>query len=298
MDFNQLKNFTVIAELGSITKAAATLSVAQPALSRQIKKLEEELGIPLFYRHGHGVSLTDEGQVFLEQSSRLITDFHSLKRNAASWGSQVTGTVSIGMPPTVARVIGSDLVVSFKQKFPEASIELSEGLSGHIHEWLKTGRVDIALLFDTTATRSISTERLWSEELHLYYGPEYFDFGPEIQLKELVGTPIALPSYQHALRFLLEANTRQGDLALNDVTEINSLSVITEVLMKSPIVAILPPASVQKELASGHLVEARIIDPVMTRDLVLATSTQRPISATVRAAVAEVKSIVVKNHEV
>ena len=133
MDFNQLHNFTVIAELGSITKAAATLSVAQPALSRQIKKLEEELGISLFYRHGHGVSLTDEGRAFLEQATRLIADFHSLKRNAAGWSSQVKGSVSIGMPPTVARVIGADLVVLFKQKFPEASIELTEGLSGHIH---------------------------------------------------------------------------------------------------------------------------------------------------------------------
>lgn len=291
MEFNQLYNFSVVAELGSITKAAAVLSIAQPALSRQIKKLEEELNIPLFHRHGHGVSLTNEGQSFLDEAQRLITDFQALKKNAASWNVGVSGKVSIGVTPTIAKNFGGDLIMRFRERYPDASLELSEGLSGHILEWLKTGKIDVGLLYDTTATKNISSEPLWKEKLDLIYSPKHMSFGKTVQLAEIAHLPVGLPSHQHALRHLLEASVKKKEASMAYVTEVNSLSIMMDIVSRGAFVGILPSSSCKNEIEQGLFATAEFIDPAVERDIVLATATHKHITRATKAAIQEIKDI-------
>src|SRR5215213_3517554 len=105
MDFAQLKTLIHVAELGSLSKAADRLNIAQPALSRQIRLLERELGTYLFERHGRGMVLTEAGRQVLEHASRIMSELDALRSSVAQPGSSLRGIVTIGTTPTVAAIV-------------------------------------------------------------------------------------------------------------------------------------------------------------------------------------------------
>ena len=167
MDMKQLHYFKHVAELGSFSKAAAFLSVAQPALSRQIGKLETELNVILLYRTGRGVIATEAGGLLLERANALLEQFDKLQHEMRALDGVVSGSATLGVPPTVSQVIIRPLINHFRKLYPAVSLEVVEGFSGHIHEWLVDGRLDVAVLYDAPRTRHLTAEHLLVEELFL-----------------------------------------------------------------------------------------------------------------------------------
>src|SRR2546426_413675 len=148
MDLRQLGYFVHVAELGSFSKAASLLSIAQSALSTRARKLEVELKQPLLHRNGRGVTPTDAGKRLLQHARGILMQVDRTREELAEFRSTPSGHIVIGLPPTIARLLTVPVLKDFRGHFAEASIGIMEGLSASIVEWLTTGRIDIGLVYN------------------------------------------------------------------------------------------------------------------------------------------------------
>ena len=155
MDLKQLEYFVRVAEMGSFTRAAIALNVAQPALSRQIRLLEVELRQNLLKRNGRGASPTEAGQLLLEHGRGILHQVERAQEEMARARSGLSGKVALGLPPSVARVLTVPLTRAFRAKMPDAQLSISEGLTAAMQESLLNGRLDIALLYNPKATNGL-----------------------------------------------------------------------------------------------------------------------------------------------
>ena len=132
MELRQLRTFVHVAELGSFSAAAERLHIAQPALSRQIQILEQELGVNLFRRHGRGAVLTEQGQLFLPRATLVLRELERAREELRSDDTDLAGQVSFGMPPTVADVLSTPLIEHFSASHPQVKLRVASGYSGHV----------------------------------------------------------------------------------------------------------------------------------------------------------------------
>ena len=152
MDLRQLEYFVRVAELGSFTKASILLSVAQPALSKQVRRLEVELRQSLFNRNGRGIILTQEGALLLEHARGIIEQVERARYALSAIKESPVGKVVIATPPITGKALTAGLITTFRERFPKAALEIIEGKSRFIHEWLMMGRIDIGILYDPPAS--------------------------------------------------------------------------------------------------------------------------------------------------
>src|SRR5829696_5101685 len=167
MDLKQLEYFVRVAELGSFTRAAIALDVAQPALSRQVRLLEVELRQNLLTRNGRGASPTEAGQLLLQHGRGILHQVERAREELGRVRGALAGRVAVGLPPSVAKVLAVPLIRAFRQRMPDASVSISEGLSAGMHESLTNGRLDIALLYNTSPSPDLELTPLLEENLFL-----------------------------------------------------------------------------------------------------------------------------------
>src|SRR5687768_12157435 len=152
MDLKQLEYFVRVAELGSFTRAAIALDVAQPALSRQVRLLEVELRQNLLTRNGRGATPTEAGQLLLEHGRGILHQVQRAREELGRVRGALAGRVAVGLPPSVAKVMAVPLIREFRSRMPEATVSVSEGLSAAMQESLAKGRLDIAVLYNAAPT--------------------------------------------------------------------------------------------------------------------------------------------------
>lgn len=301
MEFRQLRYFARVAETGSVSKAAAALAVAQPAISRHISQLEEEFGTPLFYRNGRGVSLTEAGEVLLERTRSILDEIRRAEEDVRAVIGIASGAVTLGTPPTVGQVFVVPLITRLRQVHPNLSLEVAEAFSGYVNEWLANGALDVAVLYDAPRTRHLVTEELLTEELyHVSAGPgtvdpsRYADPAREPEptdLAALAHRPLVLPRRPHGLRLLIDRSAQDAQVELDILFELDSLSITKELVAAGVADTVLPFAAVHQDVIAGRMSARRVVNPSLTRTLVLATSSQRPLTVSTRAVVAELKSV-------
>jgi LysR family transcriptional regulator, nitrogen assimilation regulatory protein len=165
MDLKQLESFVRVAELGSFTRAAQVLGVAQPALSRQVRLLEVELRQALLHRNGRGAVPTEAGQVLLDHARGILHQVARAYEDLARARGALAGHVAIGLPPTLARALTVPLTRAFRLQVPHARLSVSEGLSSAMTDSLLNGRLDIAVLYNVTTSPGLAIEPLGQEEL-------------------------------------------------------------------------------------------------------------------------------------
>src|SRR5215467_9929010 len=146
MEVHQLRYFCAVAETGSFTRAAEREQVAQPSLSQQVIKLEEELGGRLFDRLGRAIRLTDLGQVFLPRARTILSAMRAAKQEVAEKRSGVAGPVSVGVIPTIAPYLLPAKLASFSRKYPLATITVVEDVTIRLLDRLRAGRLDLAIM--------------------------------------------------------------------------------------------------------------------------------------------------------
>ena len=155
MNLKQLEYFVHVAELGSFSKAALILNVAQPALSRQVRLLETDLHFTLLKRNGRGVVLTDVGQRLFDHSVGILQLVARVTEELEATRDEPSGRIVIGLPPSFGRLLTLPLVECFKKTLPKARLAIVEGLSTHLTEWIATGRVDLGLIYNPEANAAI-----------------------------------------------------------------------------------------------------------------------------------------------
>src|SRR5450432_63997 len=146
MEVHQLRYFCAVAETGNFTRAAEREQVAQPSLSQQIMKLEEELAVRLFDRLGRSVRLTDMGQMFLPRARAILNEMRTAKEEVAQRQSSVSGPVSVGVIPTIAPYFMPTRIASFSRKYPEAHMTVVEDVTVRLMDRLRGGLLDLTIM--------------------------------------------------------------------------------------------------------------------------------------------------------
>ncbi len=287
MDLKQLEYFVRVAELGSFTKAALALDVAQPALSRQVRLLEVELRQNLLIRNGRGATPTDAGKLLLEHGRGILHQVERAREELGRVRGALAGRVAIGLPPSLARVITVPLTRAFRAQLPEASLSISEGLSATMQEWLHTGRLDIAVLYNATPAPDIEITPLMEEELLLVQprppGLAEEPPPPPVPLAEVAALPLVIPSRPNALRMHVEAEMAAIGLRPTVALEIDGVSAILDLVADGAGAALLSRQAVISSIRPSAY-RMRPIEPRLRTRVSLATSSQRPATLTQRAA--------------
>jgi LysR family nitrogen assimilation transcriptional regulator len=285
MDIRQLKLFSAVAEFGSFSRAAVALSIGQPVLSRQIKALESELGVELLYRNGRGIVLTEAGKLLEDYSRGILEQVDRATTEIAALRSNPRGTIVIGMPPSVGVVLTAPLVQRFREKFPLIAMRVIEGFSGHVLEWLVNGRIDVAVLYNAPRMSHLLSEPLLEDELFLLGAmndPSKLPDGP-VEASQLAELPMILPSRPHGLRLVVDQILASAGITPRIDLEVEAMPSTLNLVEKGFGYTILSYSSVHHLVTAGRIRYWRIANPALSRELILATSSQRPTTVAIRA---------------
>lgn len=283
MDLVELENFRQIAELGSLSRVAAKLGVAQSTLTRQLKKLEETFGAQLFYRNGRGMALTPAGQKLLAGAREILTDVTRLKSEIAADSLKPQGRVVLGMPPSFCAAIGADLIEAFHSAYPDADLRIHELFSSTLVEWVTSARLDLAVLYEVRSQDNLHVSPLLQEDLFLIQATGRGDGEHSIALADLAPLPLILPSRSNGLRRVIQQAAMEAAVDLNVVSEIDSTTVIKQLVERGYGASILPYGAVWREVGDGRLSARLIAPPAIRALLVLTTPLFQPVSAAARA---------------
>jgi LysR family transcriptional regulator, nitrogen assimilation regulatory protein len=277
VNLRQLEYFVHVAELGSFSKAAVQLDVAQPALSRQVRALEAALREQLFLRDGRGVTLTDAGKRLLDHSVAILQLVSHAREDLGARRDEPVGRVTIGLPPSIARQLTLRLIDRFKKELPAAKLAIVEGLSSHVVEWITTGRVDVALVYNPEAHSGIEINPLLEEPLGLVshirkHGRRTV---APLQMKELSRFELIVPERVHTMRRLLETQAALAGIKLNIGWEVSSVPSIIDLVCAGYGHAVLTPGGVAASARSKELVIRKLVNPTPTSVLCLAIPAHR-----------------------
>ena len=265
MDLKQLRTFREVAEAGSLSRAADRLHLAQPALSRQIRLLEAEVGVPLFARHGRGMQLTEAGSALLERIDGPVRQLEGAVAEVRSLAGAVSGQVALGMMPTISSVLAGPLARRVARDHAGISLRIVEGYTGHLIEWVQRGVTDATLLYGPAPALHLRVTPLLIEEMVLV-GAKESGIGPQpVPFADLAGQRLVLPSRQHGLRRIVEAAAGRAGIALNVAFEADSFGVLKELVESGLGQAVLPRSAIRAEEAAGRLRVAPLVRPVPRR---------------------------------
>lgn len=295
MDLKQLDYFVHVAEVGSFTRAAALLSIAQPALSRQVRLLEIELRQTLLIRNGRGVSVTEAGKRLLAHGRGILQQVERARQDLEETRGAPVGRVAIAMPPSVGRTLAAPVVAEFQARFPRATLGIVEGLTTYILEWLAMGRVDIGLVYNPMPSPAIETFPLLEEQLYLI-GPaparhRRDRFGKPLPLAELGQCKLIIPSRPHAVRMFVETQMANAGLKMNVAWEIDSVPAILDLVQQGHGYAVLPLNAIRGDDLRRRFLPRPIVKPRLASVLALANSAQRPLTPLSRRVIDLVREI-------
>ena len=287
MDLKQLEYFVRVAELGSFTRAAQVLGVAQPALSRQVRLLEVELRQNLLVRNGRGATPTEAGQLLLEHGRGILHQVERAREELGRVRSGLAGRVALGLPPSVARVLTVPLTRAFRQRLPEAQLSISEGLSTAMQENLLNGRLDIAVLYNPSPMPGIEHQPLVEEELLLVQPrpPGLLEDPPPppIELQDVAALPLVIPSRPNAIRMHVEAEMAAQGCRPHIALEIDGVSAILDLVADGAGCAILSRNAVMRSINPSAYSVRAIGHPDLRILLATAVSSLRPSTLTQQA---------------
>ncbi len=298
MELSQLRTLIHVADLGSLSKAADRIGIAQPALSRQIRMLEEELSVRLFTRHGRGMVLTEKGREILEHATRVMAELEEIRATASDLDTPLRGRIALGFPPTVADILSVPLVTAFGRTHPQVELRLVGAYTGHLIDWLHRGEIDVAILYDPLSARSLRTEPLLLEKLFLI-GPtgSGLSGARSIPFGDLDGKRVLLPSTRHGLRTIVEQCAIEAGIRLQIAVEADSYATLKDLVRHGHGWTILPLSPIHEDIAAGRLLAAPLIDPAPVRQLVLSYPADRPVSRLTRFAGDKIAEIVADQVE-
>ncbi len=284
MEISQLRTLIHVAELGSLSRAADRLHIAQPALSRQIRLLEEELGVRLFARHGRGMVLTEQGEHVLQHALRVMVELEEI-RASVSDDAPLRGHVAIGMPPTVSDILAEPLVSAFREAHPEATLRIVSAYSGYLLDWMHRAEIDAAILYDPRSSRTLRIQPLLEEVMFLIGPPDSgLSLDVPVQFAVLGQLRLLLPSSGHGLRAIVDRCAAEQGMRLDIPVEADSYSTLKTLVRKGHGFTILPKAPIHGDIMQGHVRAAPLLDPAPVRRLVMAYPNDRPVTRLARFA--------------
>jgi len=219
MEIHQLRYFVAVAEEGSFSRAAAKVRVAQPSLSQQIRKLEAEVGQPLFDRLPRSVVLTEAGRCLIDYARQILNSIGDAQRCVDELKTDVSGKLAVGAIPTIAPYVLPELVVTFHEHYPEVTLEIVEDVTQGISRRVEAGELDVALASTCQQSPTLRRESLGKEPL-LALVPKGHSLAKQdlITLDDLKSQRFLLLHEMHCLsqqvNHLLESRRLRPEIAL------------------------------------------------------------------------------------
>ncbi|WTW98498.1 LysR substrate-binding domain-containing protein [Streptomycetaceae bacterium NBC_01309] len=272
MDIKQLRAVVTVAEAGSVTRAAELLHLVQPAVTRQIRTLEKELGVPLFERTGQGMRPTKAGTIMVDRARRALGELERARAEVQPPPGEVTGIVTVGLLESTSDLLAEPLVSAIGRDHPGVVLQLMTAYSGHLQQWLGDGDLDLTLLYNLDSTPLLNAtplvrERLWA------VAPPSAGLRAEVPVPfaEAATHPLVMPASGHALRGLIDAAAGRARTDLDVAVQTNSMRVQKQLVLAGHGWTILPGLGIAEDVARGTVSAAPLCEPEVWRSIVLAT---------------------------
>jgi DNA-binding transcriptional LysR family regulator len=268
MNLDRLRTFIRVAETGSLSAASDVLRIAQPALSRQVRLLEAEVGQTLFIRSRLGMQLTQAGEELLSRVSGLVRQLEQSFDDARTYAGRPGGKVRLGVVPTVAVVLAETFVRRVRDELPDVRLSLVEGHTGHILDWLHKREVDLGLFYGAGADLHVEVESVLNDEL-LLVGPRgHPAFASETTLARIAAWPLILPSPPHGLRLVVDRAFERAGFTADVVVEATGFITMLQ-MVAAGIGLTAQPHSVVARFADPARFSAAPFEPRLGREVVL-----------------------------
>jgi len=273
VEIRRLRYFVAVAELGSLGRAADVLRVAQPALTRQVRLLEQELGVTLFTRSRRGMHLTEDGRELLGDVSDPLRQLDAALHNIRSNNTGLSGQIAMGMTPTVTYFLAQKMLERMAEIAPNVVLRIVEGSGTQLSDGLLSGELDLGLLYEPLIDQRLVNRELLIEEM-VIVGAVGSGVVPEkaLTIEELTKLPLILPNPKNGLRSITERYAAKFGVHFQIRFVIDSFPVLKEMIRNGHGYSIMPLSSVIKEIEEGTLSYAPVLNP-SRRTLVLSKKT-------------------------
>ena len=292
MDLVQLKYFIRVAELRSFSKAADALHVAQPAITRQIRLLEEEFGVSLLHRHSRGSQPTEAGELLKTGAEAILRLSEQVRGEVISRALVPTGAVRIGFPPSVGNLLIGSTVSCYRDQYPNVVVSLIEGYNQILQEWLLCDRIDLAIMTQFEGHPMLDSRPLYDESLWLL-GPHEPDraWRSSFTVEDIATLPLIQTSHGNALRMLIEHAAAAHGFTLNIVIQAEALTVVKDLVRRGVGYHVSPYSAVMWVVDSGNFSGGPIQDLSISRFLVHRNDrpVTRAVSEMTKILIAELK---------
>jgi LysR family nitrogen assimilation transcriptional regulator len=294
MDLKQLRALLAIAETGSVTRAADMLHLVQPAITRQLKLLEEELGVSLFDRERQGMVLTPAGRRFHDSGRRALQELDSAKAAINPRTQGVAGSVVVGFFPSAAELLVTRLMTRVRQNYPQVQVRSYITYMPDLEQSLERGELDFALVYlDAESPTRFPREAVLEDSLYLVGPPDAaLDMDTPVTLANLAGVPIILPVHPNAIRKAVDRECTAAGLSLNTIAETNATAVQKALVISGEGLTILSGLVVAGDVQRGLLSASPLASPGLRRTLYLARSPQKAASAAASCVMQELRGLV------
>ncbi|MEO3780979.1 LysR family transcriptional regulator [Micromonospora sp. B11E3] len=288
MDLKQLTALVTVAEVGSVTRAAHVLHTVQPAVTRQIRMLEEEVGVALFERTRQGMVPTAAGLLLVERARRALHELERARAEIRPDPGGVSGIVSVGLLESAVDLLAQPLAATIAARYPGIQLRLLTGYSGHLRQWLDAGDVDMSLLYNLTDTPSLAVAPLLREHLWAVAPPDA-GLTPEspVPWETVLAHPLVLPVTGHGLRALIDQARSSVPTPPRIAVQANSMHLQKQLVLAGHGWTVLPAAGVAGDIAAAVLSGAPLTAPEVTRTVVLGMPRGGRTPAPVQAVAAE-----------
>lgn len=295
MNLRQLKYFVRIIELGNMTRAADSLHVAQPALSQQMALLESTLGVVLLVRGVKGVAPTAEGMLLYRHAQTILRQVDTTRSLLARSADQVTGTVSIGLASSTARMLSLPLMQTVKDTLPSVVLEIVDTPSADLTKLVQQGRIDFSLSPDQQSMQGLLCTPLVVEDLFLLTHANVVLPDRRLSIPDFYHLPLILPSLPNTLRARVDHAFLSSRLTCNLFAQASSSAILISAVRQAMAATILPYSAASADIVEGKI-SAHALDMGPARELVLCASASMPPTAAVERVMAlckdEIKRLV------
>jgi LysR family transcriptional regulator, nitrogen assimilation regulatory protein len=270
VDVKQLKALVTVVETGSVTRAGELLHLVQPAITRQIRSLERELGVALFERTRHGMRPTAAGLSLAERARRALTELDRARAELAPVPGTLAGIVTVGLLESTAELLAGPLVTAVRREHPGIELRLLTAYSGHLQQWLDDGDLDVSLLYNLASTPSLNVRPLLREKLWVVgSASDGLSEDKPVTMGEVATRPVILPAPGHALRVLIDQAVAQAQVQFDVAVQTNSMSLQKQLVGHGHGWTILPGSGAAADVAAGTLSAAPLSQPEVWRSIVI-----------------------------
>ncbi|MEW4453947.1 LysR family transcriptional regulator [Bremerella sp. JC817] len=239
MEIEQLHQFLKVAEFGNFTRASEVLAISQPALSRSIARLEDELGQPLFERQTRKVTLTDAGQLLLSRAHRIVALVEDTKAEISDDGE--SGRIRLGAIPTIAPFYLPEMLSQFAESFPKAQLTVQEDTTDNLLRRCQQGEIDLAILALPISAKHLEIESLFEEELLLVLPVDHpLVEKKQIKLTDVEPYPFVLLDEAHCLSDNIVTFCRHRSFNPISVERTSQLATVQELVSLKHGVSMIP----------------------------------------------------------